>query len=496
MKIPTQQEPTLETQDISVDRSVRKDGDDDPEVNKKSFRIWLKHWTGMDRAILYSVMTRLWATMTGLVTLLLIARYLTPSEQGYYYTFSSLVALQIVFELGFSFVILQLAAHERAQLSFLPQGKVMGDAVAHSRLASILQKAVRWYSVAGILMTAILLPTGFWFFGGKHNSDSLVAWALPWCLLVTASMLAFQIDPVFSFLEGCGFVAEVARRRLVQAILGSGLSWLALLAHHGLYAPAMVILGQVTVGLIFLFLPNSRRLLKGLLTYPTGAHRVGWRDEIFPFQWRIAVSWICGYFIYQVMNPILFKFQGPVAAGQMGMSLAIAGSIGAVALAWMSTKASPFGSMVARRDYANLDRLFFRTFWQSIILLGIGEVAFLVVLIGCEHSYPKLAMRVLAPWSFALLFVVGTTSHISFCQATYLRAHKREPFLLYTVVGSFLTACTTLVMARYFGINGVVVGNFVLAVLYGLPVGTYIFITKRREWRAEATGGGRIVQLG
>jgi len=49
-----------------------------------------------------------------------IARFLTPSEQGYYYTFNSLVALQIVFELGFSFVILQLAAHERAQLSFLP----------------------------------------------------------------------------------------------------------------------------------------------------------------------------------------------------------------------------------------------------------------------------------------------------------------------------------------------------------------------------------------
>jgi hypothetical protein len=460
---------------------------DDPEVRQLSFRQWLKHWTGLDRAIVFTVMARFWSSMAGVVTLLLIARFLTPIEQGYYYTFSSLVALQVVFELGFSFVILQLAAHERAHLLFLPDGQVEGDAVAHSRLASVLQKAVRWYSVAGLLMTVALLPVGFYFFGAQHNSYAVVGWSIPWCLLVIASMLAFQIDPVFSFLEGCGFITEVAQRRFTQAVLGSGLAWIALVTHHGLYAPAMVILGQASVGLVFILFSRFRLLLKSLLFYSTDQHYVDWWHEIFPFQWRIAISWLCGYFIYQIFNPMLFKFQGPVEAGRMGMSLSIAGSIGAVAMVWMSTKASPFGSMVARREFANLDKLFFRTFWQSTILLGIGDIAFLLVLLDCQHIFPKLAMRVLPPWSFTLLLFTTSTSHIAFCQALYLRAHKREPFLWITVIGSVLVASTTLLLAKFSGTNGVVVGNFVVAAVYGLPAGTYVFITKRRKWHDVPT---------
>jgi hypothetical protein len=469
-------------QDTGDDCAVKIGVESDPEVRSISLRMWLKHWTGLDGAILFTVMARFWSAMAGVVTVLLIARFLTPNEQGYYYTFSSLVALQVVFELGFSFVILQLAAHERAELSFLPDGRVEGDAVAHSRLASVLQKAVRWYSVAGLLMTVALLPAGLYFFGAQQNLHAVAGWRIPWCLLVIASMLAFQIDPVFSFLEGCGFITDVARRRLTQAVLGSGLAWVALATHHGLYAPAMVIMGQVAVGLVFILFSRFRLLLKSLLFYSTYQHHVGWRHEIFPFQWRIAISWLCGYFIFQIFNPVLFKFQGPVAAGQMGMSLSIAGSIGAVAIAWMGTKASPFGSMVARGEFADLDKLFFRTAWQSMAFFWIGAIAFLLVLLYCGHSFPRLATRVLPPWSFALLLLTTSTSHIAFCQALYLRAHKREPFLVITVIGSVLVASTTLLLARFSGTNGVVVGNFIVAMVYSLPAGTYVFRTKRREW--------------
>ena len=62
-----------------------------------------------------------WGTGGGLGvvgTVLLIVRFLNPVEQGYYYTLLSLVSLQMVFELGFSFVIQQLAAHECVHLEF------------------------------------------------------------------------------------------------------------------------------------------------------------------------------------------------------------------------------------------------------------------------------------------------------------------------------------------------------------------------------------------
>src|SRR5277367_3634937 len=132
------------------------------ELNK--LRNWVRHTLGLDRAIAFTVLARVWSSAAGLVTVALIARFLSPAEQGYYYTFGSLVALQIVFELGFSFVILQMASHERAHLSISSDYEITGDPIAHARLASVIQKSARWYSIAAVLMAAFLIPVGWHFF--------------------------------------------------------------------------------------------------------------------------------------------------------------------------------------------------------------------------------------------------------------------------------------------------------------------------------------------
>jgi len=455
----------------------------------RSFKENLKHWLGLDRAIAFTVLARFWSAAAGIVTVLLITRFLSPPEQGYYYTFASLVALQIVFELGFSFVILQLAAHERAQLTFHPDGSVEGDPVACSRLASILQKSVRWYSVAALIMLICLMPAGLYFFAThQHGNATTIAWRLPWCLLVLAASITFQIDPVFSFIEGCGSVAEVARMRLSQAVLGSVLAWTAMALHHGLYSPAMMILGQAIMGCIFLFRAPRFKLIKNLLTHNAGEHFVGWRTEIWPFQWRIAISWLCGYFIFQLFNPVLFAYQGPVAAGQMGMSLSIASSIGAVAMAWINTKASPFGALVARGDIKALDALFFRTLWQSTTLLCCGAGAFFLVLTFVGSRFPLLAARVLPPWAFALLLLTTIMNHIVFSEATYLRAHKQEPFFWQAATVALFLSGTTWLLGKYFGVGAVTVGYFAIGGIFGLATGTYIFVTKRRQWHFRTVG--------
>jgi hypothetical protein len=304
-------------------------------------------------------------------------------------------------------------------------------------------------------------------------------------VLVGAATITFQIDPVFSFIEGCGSVAQVARMRLSQAIVASLLAWTALILHHGLFAPAMLIAGQVAMGIIFLLTAPRRKMIKHLLTYKVQEHFVGWRTEIWPFQWRIAVSWLCGYFIFQLFTPVLFAYQGPVAAGQMGMSLSIAAAIGAVAMAWINTKASPFGTLVARGEIEKLDRLFFRTLWQSTTLLVCGAAAFLVVLIAAGSHFPKLASRVLPGWAFALLLLTTIMNHIVFSEALYLRAHKQEPFLIQAVTVAIMLGCATWLLGKYIGVDAVTVGYFFIGGLFGIASGTYIFLTKRREWHDQ-----------
>jgi hypothetical protein len=444
----------------------------------------LKHFIGLDRAIAFTVMARGWSTLAGVVTVLLIARFLTPAEQGYYFTFSSLVALQIVFELGFSFVILQLAAHERAYLHIQDDGSITGDRVAHSRLASVLQKAVRWYTIGAVLMAAVLLPVGFHFFQAHRQPGIPVSWQLPWIAAVLATTFTFQIDPLFAFLEGCGRIHQVARMRFTQAFAGSLMAWTALLLHHGLFAPAMIISGQAIAGGCFLF--TQRRLLLPLLRHNTLGHIVSWRYEIWPFQWRIAISWLCGYFIFQLFNPVLFAYRGATEAGRMGMSLSIASALSAIAISWMNTKSSPFGVLVARREYGTLDRLFFRTLCQSALLLAAGAVVLVLGLAVVTQRFPHLAARILPMPIFAVLLATIFCNHIVFSEALYLRAHKREPFLRVSIAVGVLTACSTLLLGRFWGASGVTLGYFCTSGIFGLAFGTYIFVTKRRQWHKTA----------
>lgn len=440
----------------------------------------LSHLLGIDRAVGFTVLARSWSILSGAMTVLLIAHFLNLPEQGYYYTFASLVSLQTVFELGFSYVILQLAAHESAQLQFLPGGAISGNEVAHTRLASILQKSVRWYSLAALLMAAALLIAGFHFFSTHAQPSHPVGWKQPWICVVFAAIFTFQMDPIFSFLEGCGFVAQVARLRLAQAVAGTTLAWIAFALHHGLFAPSAVIFGQALAGLAFLV--SKRNLLIPLLRHNTSKLSVRWSTEIWPFQWRIAISFFCSYFIFPLFSPVLFAYRGAAEAGRMGMSLTIATALGTVAYAWINTKSAPFGGMIARRDFATLDCTFFRALAQSAALLIGGDALALGALLVVESYWRPLASRMLPFPVFALLMFTVLLNHIISSEAAYLRAHKKEPFLVLSVLVAILTGLSTLLTGKMWGSTGVTVGYFLCGGVFYLAGGTYIFFNRRRSW--------------
>lgn len=465
-------------------------------LNRVSANIarWLRQVLGIDRAVGFTVMARGWTIFSGALTVLLIAHFLTLGEQGYYYTFASLVALQTVFELGFSFVILQLAAHESSRLEIHASGEISGDAVAHSRLASILQKSVLWYSVAAVLMAVGLLLAGFHFFSTHAQHSTVVSWKLPWICVVIATVFTFQMDPVFSFLEGCGFVPQVARMRFTQAVCGTSLAWMALTLHHGLFAPAGIIFGQAAAGLFFLF--SKKSLLLPLLRQPSGEHIVGWRDEIWPFQWRIAVSFLCAYLIFPLFSPVLFAYRGPAEAGRMGMSLTIANALAALAYAWINTKASPFGNMIARREYGLLDRVFFRALIQSGALLLGGEAVVLSLLLAAHNYVPRLAGRMLSAPLFAVLMLAVFLNHIVSSEAAYLRAHKKEPFLQLAMVTASLVGINTFVAGRLWGAAGITIGYCICGGILYVAGGTWIFRRCRRLWHGGSAGSAAPLQEG
>ena len=447
----------------------------------------LARFVGLDAAIVFTVLARSWSALSGLLTLALIARFLSPTEQGYYYTFYPLVNLQIIFELGFSVVILQMASHEAVHLTLHRDGRIEGPVHHAARLASTLGKALRWYSTAAILLLLVLLPAGEHFFATHAVSHSAlqqqVHWRAPWIVAAVATTFTFLLDPVFSFLEGCGYVPQVARARLTQAVTGSALGWTALALHHGLFAPGFIIGGQAIAGIAFLLTRHG--LLGTLLRLPVAAaDHISWRADIWPFQWRMAISWVCGYFTFQLFTPILFARWGPVEAGRMGMSLNIAGAISAVSIAWMNTKAAPFGQLIALRRFGELDRRFRQALTQSAAVNIFGALAVLAGALLLAHRGYPLAGRLLAPLPLAMLLAGSIGNNIVSAEAMYLRAHKQEKFMLNSIVGALYTAPMVWLLGRSHGAAGIAAGYLAGTLVIGLGFGTYTFQKYRRLWHA------------
>jgi O-antigen/teichoic acid export membrane protein len=453
------------------------------QSNFARWRELARHRLGLDRAVVFTVLARGWTSGSGLITVALIAKLLSPAEQGYYYTFASLIALQMVFELGFSQVVMQLSSHERAHLSIERDGSVRGDEIAHARLASVLQISVRWYGVGAILFGAVLIPAGLYFFSSHQHAGDIVHWRAPWIAAATAAVFAFLLDPLYSFFEGCGFVSNVAHMRWVQAIFGSLFAWACLVTHHGLYAPATVIAGQVLVGAIWLSL--RRRLLIELLTYKTAGRHVSWQNEIWPFQWRIAISWISGYFVYQTFNPFLFAFRGPVAAGQMGMSLSFANSLMVIAMAWVSTKAAPFGVLIAQKRYQQLDAAFFKALRQSIFVAGLGAVVIWSASTYLHFAKNRYEHKLLSPLPFALLLVAAIVNHVFGSLGTYLRAHKQEKLFMLSLAIALTVLLSNYYFAETSGALGMVAGYLAIIGLMGLGGGILVFNKYRKLWHGN-----------
>jgi hypothetical protein len=432
----------------------------------------------MDGAVTRAFLARLANIVGSAGTVLLIVHFLSPVEQGYYYTLLSLVSLQIVFELGFSFVVQQLAAHERAHLDLGDDGTVSGNIRAHARLASALRLTLRWYTAAALFMGLMLAPLGFVFFT-RHALPGAeqVHWRGPWFTAIAASVAGLWCVPYYSFLEGCGYVKAVAAMQLRQAIAAMLLAWTALVLHAGLFAPALVIVGYVGVGLHFL--ATHRRLLFGLLRHrarASGANmHIDWRSEVWPFQWRIAVSWMCSYFTVQALVPILFALRGPVEAGRVGMSLSVVGYMSVLALAWTSTKATPFGFLIARREFDRLLELFRRAAAQSMAAFGVIAACALAAVAVLPDISPHLAAR-MAPAPLFSLFVLGAAAnHLAQNFAILLRSFKQEPFLWQSLTVAAVNILLAAALIPHLGISGAAFGYCTAMCAVGLPYALAIF---------------------
>lgn len=450
--------------------------------------------SGIDKAIAYVLMAKGWSILSGILILLLISKFLTPEEQGYYFTFVSVLGLQVLFELGFGTVVIQFISHE---MPFLRcdrtrrGGGISGVEYNILRLSSIVKLIIKWYLFVGLALLLVVLPFGLYFFANKSEVTSWhsfytahTIWVGPWLTLILSAVLSLLVTPIISIAEGCGLVSEVSRVRLIQSIITSIMAVVLIYSGFGLYSVAAPLLSLFLVGSVWIYRCFINVITELLVNYE-GKESVSWRKEIFPVQWRIAISWLSGYFIFQLFTPVAFKIYGAEFAGKLGMSINITNLLLNLSLSWIMTKMPKFGNLIAQRDYQTLNAIFISTFKQSAFFLSVlilSSLAFFFVSNWLDAFYMT---RMLEMKLYFMMCLTTVGSHIIACQATYVRAHKIELYMLHSVITAALIV-SMLSLASIFD-SSWMIGIYMLIVWgFSVPYSTLIYAKFKREKSTHA----------
>lgn len=389
--------------------------------------------------MLQTLLQRGWNIVAGGVTVLLLPLFLSATEQGYYYTFASVLALQVFFELGLGQVILQLVSHEAAQLVTTADGRLTGPAPAIARLASLARLIRRWYLVAAVLFAMLCGTAGALFFT-KSGHPPAPSWLGAWLLLIGLTSVNLWLSPALAVHEACGRVGQVARLRLWQAMVTSALLWGALAAGAGLWVTALPpLVGALSTAF---WLRVRGHPLRWLARLPPdhATQPLRWRHDILPLQWRIAVSWVSGYFIFNLFTPVVFAHDGPREAGRLGMALSLFSAVSLIGMSWITAKAPTFTMLIARGERSALNALFRQVAARSVsatVVLSLGVAAAGMLLQWWQFP---LSERLPDPAVLACLALATSVNGFVSAAAVFMRAHREEPMLAISVVVAALAA--------------------------------------------------------
>lgn len=403
---------------------------------------------GLASPVTLVLLTRAVQLAAAPVTLWMIATARPLAEQGLYFILWNAQALTQLMELGVGNLLVHIAGHESARLTLSSRGSVTGDEAARVRLLGVLAGAEHWYQrfatwfllVVGTAGAVLFLPAA---------RDLAGSFIVPWVITIGFVSASFTLIPRLCTIEGSGGLIRVQRMRLAQVAAASVLHWLVLWRWGALWAVAAFAVIHFSVAYGWL---RAR--------YPLlDAGSVAAGDEFAAVQRRSAVTWLALWAGPQVITPVVLLTQGAAAAGQVGMSLAIAMAPTVLAGALLQARYPRYAKELEQGGSAGLRTLARHASLQATVLAlaGLAGAASVVALL--PRFLPTLAERMLDPAALILLGVTALLWLLTQSFSSYLRAWRREPLTEVILASVAAVTIASLVVATRLSLTGTVAAH-------------------------------------
>jgi hypothetical protein len=211
-------------------------------------------------------------------------------------------------------------------------------------------------------------------------------------------------------------------------------------------------------------------------------HAYSWKEKFFKLQWRYAISWASGYFIFQMYTPVMFHFYGPVEAGKVGLSITLWMAVFSVSNSWIYAIIPRLNMHISQKRWKDLDVLFYKhLLFASITFLMGALTVFIVILVF--RGRLEIINRLSDNTSLFFLGAAWFLQIIVSSLAVYLRSHKKEPLVVPSLVSALYIVIGTMVCAKYLPAEYFFLA-YLSSYLWGLPWIIYIFIKSKKEWQS------------
>lgn len=406
----------------------------------------------------YALLARGAQGATALFAFFCVAWAFRLEEQGLFFVFLSLGTLVQLGEFGLTYAVMQTAS-------------MVAASGAAAQMAEFRHQARR-IGVCLLSLAAVCVGGLGAFMLAGHAA---VSWAGPWLAFVVAVAVAQFMQLELALIEGSGLVTVAWRLRFMQEGLGGCAFVMALLGGAGLWSLCIYWGARAALAWAWLGASDSRQV-----PMPAGRRPFSWRLQVWPFQWRMGLSGLSGFLIFQAFNPILLMTQGSGVAATFGMSLALMNMLLLLTTAWPLSQAARYGHLLTLRQFDVLEIQFRRMWIRSLALAGIAVAVLLSILLWIGAHQPLLAARLADMQTTATLLAAALVHHATACFAVLLRAERREPLLTVTVVGGLLG-----VIALWFVAHHGIARDIALTHLAFTLIGLLIVLQKYRRFGAR-----------
>ena len=410
-----------------------------------------------------------------LLTAFFVLTKFSSEEQGFFFTFLSFAALIQLFDFGLSYAGLQTASHFKARNDINTLNLLSRQLYRYSILSALVA-----FPIISLIGNLVLLQ-------GSMLSVNAVQWHYQWFLFALCVSVNLPLNTRLALIEGCGSVLKVWQLRALQEWIAGIVLLVCLAMGLKLWSLSLAWLARALVSLFFVYENNNIFLDANYISSDQGT-KFNWKHDVWPFQWRIALSILSGFLIFRSFSPIIMLVRGPILAGQFGLAIAIMNLLIAFSTAWPSSQAVKYGFFISQGKVTELLSEIKRMVINSSALAFILFVFSSAAIVCLIHQYGQFSTRLPPATVTVIVLLNALIHHIVICFAIPLRAERREPLLAVSVIGSVITAVLVWGATVYSNSMGIAVIHLVCT-LSGLIVTTIIFKNRLIYWKLNNNAG-------